>query len=299
MSHKIVVSGRPAREPRLAVPSRADGDRRIDQAHSLAEEPSVAPAADIAAASSGAALPQDRPLAINPLAQLHTQARQLAAHLQEQREALIEREADLDQRQVAQAESEARVRDDAERLSGGWSELAAARQAHEQQVRHDRRAIADELARNEQDLARRRRDLDRREKEADSREAELRTLQERLREAEREVLEMRHASEELWGQIAAVLPPAAAQRTVARLRERLSESYRLAAADMEQRRSELAALLVRLEERHDSLTKRRSDILTWASRRQAELASQAERLALREEEVAEQEKLLAAARTRL
>ncbi len=118
----------------------------------------------------------------------------------------------------------------------------------------------------------------------DERESELEALGERVWEAQREALETRLATEELWSQLAGPIPPAALTRSIGRLRNRIADHFRLASAELEDQKQELALLHGRLQQRGERLAEQRRDIQQWVTRRNAELVDQAEQIALREEE---------------
>ena len=65
--------------------------------------------------------------------------------------------------------------------------------------------------------------------ELEQRQAALEQLQEELRSAQREVLEIRLATEETWLQLQGVLAPASLSRSISQLRVRLADHFHLAA----------------------------------------------------------------------
>src|SRR5207302_7899414 len=113
-------------------------------------------------------------------------------------------------------------------------------------------------------------------------------LRDELRAAQRETLEVRLATEELWSQLSGAVPAASLTRAIGRIRQRLSDQYRLAASDVEDQKRELESLRSRLQQHHDRLAQRQQDLQQWFERRQAELQQQAEQLVLREEELAQE-----------
>jgi hypothetical protein len=199
----------------------------------------------------------------------------MGASLDERWDALARAEALLAQdrleidalRKMAEAEA-SRWR---EQAASERQQLAALRRQTEEELQQKRDAAAQETSRLE------------------ARRSELEQIKERVRESERETLEMRLATEELFGQLAAAVPPALLTRSLGRVRQRLADQLRLANTELADQKQELELLRVRLRDHHDQLARRRQELNEWFERRQSELQQQAEALALREEELRRQE----------
>jgi hypothetical protein len=168
------------------------------------------------------------------------------------------------------------------------TELEAAVAAHRQEVRADAAALEELRHRTEQEQEHKRQAVARESDRLETRRGELERLRDELRAAQRETLEVRLATEELWLQLSGAVPAAALTRAVGRIRQRLSDQYRLASGDLEDQKRELETLRARLQQHHDRLAARQQDLQQWFQRRQAELQQQAEQLAVREEELANQ-----------
>jgi chromosome segregation ATPase len=125
--------------------------------------------------------------------------------------------------------------------------------------------------------------------ELEGRRAELERLRMEVREAQRETLEMRLATEELWSQLTLAAPPSSLARSLGRLRQRLADHYRLANAELSEQRQEMESLRTRLNEHHERLAQREHELQDWFERRQADLQQQSESLAAREEDVERRE----------
>jgi septal ring factor EnvC (AmiA/AmiB activator) len=90
-------------------------------------------------------------------------------------------------------------------------------------------------------------------------------------------------------QLAGAAPPAALTRSLGQIRARLAEDYRLANAELAERKQELAALRLELCRQHESLADEKRRLEQWAVRREQEIQSQASRLVAREQELDRQE----------
>ena len=105
----------------------------------------------------------------------------------------------------------------------------------------------------------------------------------------REALEIRLATEELWVQLCGSAPPAALTRSLGQVRAKLAEHYRMAAAEVAEKKVELETLRNQLAEEHKKLTRQKVGLEQWATGRQQEVEQQAQRLVAREEELERQE----------
>jgi hypothetical protein len=139
-------------------------------------------------------------------------------------------------------------------------------------------------------LARRGQLLDQREAELAQRSAALEQLQEELRAAQREVLEMRLATEETWLQLQGALAPASLSRSIAQLRVRLADHFHVAAEEAIGRRRELELVRQELCKEHGHLQQQRQDLESWLSRREQDVEERAARLVEREQELDVQER---------
>ena len=131
--------------------------------------------------------------------------------------------------------------------------------------------------------------LDQREAEIDARETALHQLQEELRGAQREVLEMRLATEEIWAQLSGALAPASLTRSISQVRREAGRSL-----PTDDRRVVAAVGAVGVGTSRSvpttgcaGATTRRAQ--AWAERRQADIEEQAARLVSREQELDRQQ----------
>ena len=169
-------------------------------------------------------------------------------------------------------------------------ELEQQELAFENHVTRQRKMLAKEKDEQTLLLARRAQLLDQREAELDQRAAALQQLQEELRAAQREVLEIRLATEETWLQLQGALAPATLSRSISQLRVRLADHFRLAAEEAIERRRDLEVVRQELAKEHGHLQDQRQDLESWLSRREQDIEKRAARLVEREQELDAQER---------
>jgi hypothetical protein len=168
-------------------------------------------------------------------------------------------------------------------------DLANDRRQLEEQTVRERRAIAaqKQLAHTEQQH--REQQLDEREAELDARETALAQLQSDLRSSQREMLEMRLATEETWAQLSGALAPASLTRSIAQVRARLADHYRATLDEITHRAAVLEELRTDLAQQLAAHESQRQELHTWAERRHADVEQQAARLVAREQELDRQQ----------
>ena len=89
------------------------------------------------------------------------------------------------------------------------------------------------------DLQQRTQQLEQREAEIDARENALAQMQAELRNTQREVLEMRLATEETWAQLSGALAPASLTRSIGQVRSKLADHYRTTIEELAERSEQL------------------------------------------------------------
>jgi hypothetical protein len=168
-------------------------------------------------------------------------------------------------------------------------ELERRREQLEAQGRLDRRNLAELQRKNESELARKRQSLEQQSERLDHHRLAVERSREELSRMQREAIEMRLAAEELQAQLMGSLAPAALERSLGALRQRLSDYYRLEAAAVAEQAAELEGLKAELAAEHDKLSARQEELKQWVSARLAESQQQAGRLEAREQELERQE----------
>ena len=186
-------------------------------------------------------------------------------------------------------EAEAQLSQEKAELTDGLRELAnQRRQLEEQTVRERRTLVAQQQVANTE-LEHRTRELEQREAELDARESAIAQMQSELRGTQREVLEMRLATEETWAQLSGALAPASLTRSISQVRAKLADHYRLTLEDLAKRSEQLELVRSDLTQQLHSLESQRAEFGAWAERRHADIESQAARLVSREQELDRQQ----------
>jgi chromosome segregation ATPase len=165
----------------------------------------------------------------------------------------------------------------------------AERHRVEEEARAGRQRMAVEGRRAAAELDAKRRSLARRGEHVDQSRAALDQLRAELGRVHREALEIRLATEELWVQLCGSAPPAALTRSLGQVRAKLAEHYRMATAEVAEKKAELETLRGQLAEEHQKLIRQKAGLEQWAAGRQQEVEQQAQRLVAREEELERQE----------
>ena len=101
----------------------------------------------------------------------------------------------------------------------------------------------------------------------------------------RETLEIRLATEELWGQLAGSVSPAALTRSLGELRARLAEVFRQSSADLAEQKRELLQIRRDLGVQHEQLLRGQCELENWAAYEREQLQRRAERLRQKEQDL--------------
>ena len=215
---------------------------------------------------------------------------------QEQRELAEQREELLREFQTLVAEREEQLRaaeqtleQQAAAIDADRQSLLADRQAWEEQKLRQRTALDEQRAAAENELADRRLRLDARQDWIERQKDGLEQVRSEILALHRQSLEMRLLAEQLWSQISGRLPPAEVTRTIAQMRLKLAEQYKLEEQNLAARRDELLQIGERVSAQHAELTQLRSGLREWASARSAEIEAQAASLVQRELALDEQQ----------
>jgi DNA repair exonuclease SbcCD ATPase subunit len=185
--------------------------------------------------------------------------------------------------------AETLLAEEREQLQDRRKELEKHVAEHQHFAAAERSTLTEERRKAEAELAARRSAVESEVNELEIRRGELGRVQIEVREAQRETLEMRLATEELWSQLTVAVPPATLARSLGRLRQRLSDHYALSHSQLAEQRQELESLRTRLSDHHDRLARRQQELQDWFQQRQTDLQQQSESLAAREEELRRQQ----------
>jgi chromosome segregation ATPase len=203
-------------------------------------------------------------------------------------------------------EAEARLETQRAEVLRCQKEFSDDRQRFEEEVRGQRVQLAADRDRLAAEMDQHRRAIAYRSEQLDRSRAALEQLRNELGQIHRETLEIRLATEELWGQVCGVAAPAAVTQSLSRIRAKLAEHYRMANADLQQHREEIERLRADLAQQHEQIVRRKQQVDQWATccreeaqEQAARLAAQADDLARRETELRQQSHLWQVERLRL
>jgi hypothetical protein len=158
----------------------------------------------------------------------------------------------------------------------------------ESHVANSRKMAAEREAWNKTRLAQEK-VLAEREQRLDTREESLGQLRVELENTQREVLEMRLATEETWAQLAGSLAPAVLTRSLAQTRAKLADHYQISLGELESKQHEMQQVRDELASQHAELSRHRQQLRDWAIRREEDLQQQAIKLVGREQELNRQQ----------
>lgn len=195
--------------------------------------------------------------------------------------------------EIAATDARSRYLDQAEKLlADQQSELAQGQRGlrqeksqFEEERNRWRKTTTEQRSREQAEVNGRRQALDRRAADLDRREAALEHVRVELAASQREALELRLATEEVWGQLSGALAPASLSRSIAQTRAQLADQYRQEAVDLSDRKETLEAMSRKLVEQAHKLAEQREELHLWARRRQEEIEQQAKRIVHREREL--------------
>jgi len=189
-------------------------------------------------------------------------------------------------RQKNLEEAEALLTDGQTALDRGRQQLTADRQTWQEQCEIDRRRINDDRRRAEADMDRKLQTLTSRGEHLERRTAAVDQLRAEVLRAQRETLELRLATDEIWSQLSQSVPPPALTQSLARIRGKLAEQFQLERVELADQEKQLEALAVRLESQHDKLHHQKEALEQWVADRRNEIEGQASRLVAQEMELA-------------
>jgi hypothetical protein len=185
--------------------------------------------------------------------------------------------------------AEALLKQDTQSLAKRRQQVEDDHRASVEHLRSERQQFIAEQETFRQEVARRSKELDQREGELDQREESLAGLRLELEGSQREVLEMRLATEETWAQLTGALAPASLTRSIAQTRGRLADHYEHQLSELCERRDQLELFRTELSDQHVQLDTRRTQFADWQRRREHEIEQQAVRLIAREQELDRQQ----------
>lgn len=197
----------------------------------------------------------------------------------ERRERLVEEGFDLiDKRRDALSDLEQQLKDRAD--------------AQLRQLRLDRQ----QLLKQEKQLELRREQMQdkfqKRDSELEARQAALDQLRETLTRSQRESLELRLATEELWNQLITKFPAPALTASLGNIRAQLADHDRQVRQELLEHRQKLEVLRDQLVEQHTRLDHKKREHQAWVERRTQELDQRTQSLTARQFKLEEQQRAI-------
>jgi hypothetical protein len=208
----------------------------------------------------------------------------------QQQRALADEREQLDKEFLSRTEerdellhsAEAILDEHSRQLDQDRAALLAERQAWEAKRAREQQTIDIQKQAVEGECADRHTRLEARQEWIERQKASLEQVRGEILALHRQSLEMRLLAEQLWSQISGRLAPAEVTHSIAQLRLKLAEQYRLEEQGLQTRRDELVQLGERIAEQHRELTQLRTGLRDWVAARQSEIESQAASLVQRE-----------------
>lgn len=162
-------------------------------------------------------------------------------------------------------------------------QLATERRELQEEIHRQRARMVIQQRQALAELENKRRLLLQRGKRMDQYRSALLQLRGELLHKHRETLEIRLAAEELWMKLSSAAPPAALTRSISRIRNRLAEQYRLADAELREKKAELECTRGQLVELNEKLVEQKGQFERWTALKQEETEQQASMLIAREQ----------------
>ncbi|HEV2973226.1 MAG TPA: hypothetical protein VGY55_24885, partial [Pirellulales bacterium] len=194
-------------------------------------------------------------------------------------------DARLREREQNLEEAEALLCDSQSELDGARQQLDADRRAWQDRCDAERREAAQAHDRAELELEKKLHAIKARAEHLERRTAAVDQLRAEVIRTQRESLELRLATDELWAQMMGVAPPAALSQSLAQIRGKLAEQYRLERAEIAGQKQDLEMLATRLEAERERIQHQKQELEQWGANRQADIEGQAARLAAREQQL--------------
>jgi len=209
-----------------------------------------------------------------------------------------ELETELSGRAEALSKGEGLLAEHAQELEKDRGALAQERADWQRQKGADQEAIALHRQRTEMELDQLRTRLAARETALDQQQGAIEQLRSEITAAHRQSIEMRLMAEQLWAQVQGRMPPAEITQSIAQLRLKLAEQYRLEQQGLAEQKQELLSLAEKVAEESGTLRTQRQELQSWFAAREEEIERHAKSLVIREQELLEQSDQLREIETR-
>ncbi|MBC7854580.1 MAG: hypothetical protein IAF94_14200 [Pirellulaceae bacterium] len=199
-----------------------------------------------------------------------------------------ELEAELHARAEALSQGESLLAEQTRELEKDRETLTTQRTDWQRQKAADGEAITYLRHRTQAELEQRRTRLATRETKVDQQQAALEQLRGEITAAHRHSIEMRLIAEQLWAQVQGRMPPVEITQSIAQLRLKLGEQYRLEQHGLAEQKRELLALAEKVAEQSVAHRNQRHELQTWFAAREAEIENHAQSLVIHEQNLLEQ-----------
>ena len=191
----------------------------------------------------------------------------------------------LRSRQRNLEEAEALLEDGQAELNDARRRFEAERQGWQERCETEKRQADEAQARATLDVEQQLRSIKARADQIERRSAAVDQLRGEVLRTQREALELRLATDEVWAQMIGVAPPAALSQSLAQIRGKLAEQYRLERSEIAGEKKELQMLAERVDRERERVQQQKQELDRWAANRQADIEGQAARMAAREQQL--------------
>ncbi len=195
-----------------------------------------------------------------------------------QEEAIRRKAESLAAREQALIQAESHIESQQSAMQRLHEQLIADRRILDDESQAQSERMAAEQFRQAADLNAKRREVRDRAEQVDRTRAALEQFRGELSRMQRETLETRLATEELWAELTATAPSAALTRSLGRSRRRLTDHYRMANQELQQKKEELERLRGQLSEQYEKLVRQKRNFDAWAAECRDEVEQQSARL---------------------
>lgn len=209
-----------------------------------------------------------------------------AAELSEKQNVYEQQCAQLEVRRRYLDNLETMLEKEQQDLAESLQQFEAEQTRWEQRLRQRREQLSEQNAHSEELRVRRSAALQRRAAKLQQRERAVQRLRDQVAHAEREVLESRLASEQVWSQVTDTVGDEAAGQRLRQARARLANHYSLTKTELVEEREQLERLAARILKEHEAVDQQRATLREWVTQQQQRLNEQAEHLEARQRQLA-------------
>jgi hypothetical protein len=196
--------------------------------------------------------------------------------------------AALDDREQEVATGENALAESTKQLEQDRAALSRERADWQRQKASEQEAIARLRTKAEAEISQRSTRINSREAALDQQQSALDQLRGEITAAHRQSIEMRLMAEQLWSQVQGRMPPVEITQSIAQLRLKLAEQYKLEQQTLDEQKRELLELAEKVTDQSAALRQHRQELQNWFTARDEEIERHAKSLVVREQELLEQ-----------